>query len=397
MPDRYHNPSLFFACSLCMIGPIPFMIATRPPLAVRVAVFAAQVAISVYAVSTMTLGNAALDYQFASLGFGWPAFTALHFYFLSDPLHDGTRHRNDMQAAKDMPFGKRLWWATCLLWASRGVGWTTAIPHLPQMPHFRSRKDFIISRLSNTAFFYLLTDCCGTYFEQNPLTSWRAAERLPISSQGVLFQCITITVTVIHFWANSQMMYSELSIIAALLGQEPRDWPPMWGDLGEAYTLRKIWGRVWHQLMRRYVASTGKAVVNLLGIKRGTNASSYTQLYIGFLASGLTHVWGDRQIDVTVGRSIPFFLLQAVAITFEDGIIAVGRTLGIKESTATRLVGRVWSAAWLLATLKLLVDPALSTGEPVDSGLPFSVIGAMWRAAGMEGKMNFPWPEPTVI
>ena len=127
MPDRYHNPSRFSLLSLCMIGPIPFMIATRPPLVVRLAIFAAQVCISVYAVSTMTLGNAALDYQFASLGFGWPAFTALHFYFLSDPLHDGTRHRNDMQAAKDMPFGKRLWWATCLLWASRGVGWTTAV------------------------------------------------------------------------------------------------------------------------------------------------------------------------------------------------------------------------------------------------------------------------------
>ena len=148
---------------------------------------------------------------------------------------------------------------------------------------------------------------------------------------------------------------------------------------------------------RQYVASTGKAVVNLLGIKRGTNASSYVQLYVGFLTTGLTHVWGDRQIDVTVGRSVPFFLLQAVAITFEDGVIAIGRSAGIKESAATRMIGRVWSAAWLLATLKMLVDPALSTGEPVDSGLPFSVIGAVWRAAGMEGKMNFSWPEPIVI
>ena len=75
MPDRYHNPSLFSLLSLCMIGPIPFMIATRPPLAVRLAIFAAQVSISVYAVSTMTLGNAALDYQFASLGFGHALFS----------------------------------------------------------------------------------------------------------------------------------------------------------------------------------------------------------------------------------------------------------------------------------------------------------------------------------
>ncbi|TRM69512.1 membrane bound O-acyl transferase family-domain-containing protein [Schizophyllum amplum] len=397
MTDRIHDPSSFFASALCMLVPIPFVVATRPPLAVRILVFAAQLYISIRAVTTLTLGNPAIDYQGASIGFGWSAFTALHFYFLVDPLHDGTRHREDMQLAKDKPFGKRLWWATCLLFSNRGIGWTTAIPHLPQMPHYRSGKEFALARLRDAVFFFFVTDLAGTYFAQNPITSYRAGERLPISSQGLLFQCITVAITVCHFWANSQMSYSIISVIAVACGSEPRDWPPMWGDLLETYTLRKVWGRVWHQLMRRYVASTGKAVVHLLGVQRGTNASSYIQLYVGFLASGLTHTWGDRQIDVTVGDSVPFFMLQAIAITFEDGVIALAKKAGMKENAATWAVGRLWAATVLLATLPMLVRPALATGQPVDSGLPFSAVAALWSAAGLEGKIDFQWPEPSVL
>ena len=73
----------------------------------------------------------------------------------------------------------------------------------------------------------------------------------------------------------------------------------------------------------------GKLVANrFFGFPRGTNLSSYTQVYVAFFLSGLLHSSGDFMIEKRmVSRSFKFFLLQAVIITLEDFVIYVAKRL----------------------------------------------------------------------
>jgi hypothetical protein len=62
------------------------------------------------------------------------------------------------------------------------------------------------------------------------------------------------------------------------------------------------------------------------------------------------------------GTSIQFFVLQAVAITFEDAIIAVASRLGYKESKAFKLIGFIWVFVWFTFSMQIWLDPHLHAG-----------------------------------
>ena len=47
----------------------------------------------------------------------------------------------------------------------------------------------------------------------------------------------------------------------------------------------------------QFVSSYGKWLARAAGAKPGTKASSYIQLYAGYIVSGLLHEIGDRQLD----------------------------------------------------------------------------------------------------
>ena len=119
-------------------------------------------------------------------------------------------------------------------------------------------------------------------------------------------------------------------------------------------------------------AGLGKFVANkVLKFPRGSNRSSYTQLYIAFFLSGLLHFAADFMMEKRmVYRSFKFFLLQAVGITFEDFVIYIAkrtfRWRGIElkpgkadESwveAAIRVFGYCWVTLWFCYTLPIHQD-----------------------------------------
>ena len=129
----------------------------------------------------------------------------------------------------------------------------------------------------------------------------------------------------------------------------------------------------------------GRLVTNrFLGFPRGTNLSSYTQTYVAFFLSGLLHSTGDFMIEKRmVSRSFKFFLLQAVAITFEDFVIYIVKRLlrrrGIElklgggggwwAGAVVRVIGYCWVTLWLCSTLSPWLDGLNAAGwGSVDRG-----------------------------
>ena len=146
--------------------------------------------------------------------------------------------------------------------------------------------------------------------------------------------------------------------------------------------------RIWRVQTIQHLSACGKAVATAFGFKKGSNASSYSQLYTAFFLSGVFHCFGDLAVGAPFGSSMPFFVANAAAITLEDAVIAVGRRLrvgvspGLLESSANtqenekgkgkgkegppprwvRMLGYAWVFAWFSYALRLFVWWAVPYG-----------------------------------
>ena len=127
---------------------------------------------------------------------------------------------------------------------------------------------------------------------------------------------------------------------------------------------------------------------------RGTNRSSYSQLYIAFFLSGLLHFAAEFLIEMRmVYRAPKFFLLQAVAITFEDFVIYIAKRAlrrgGIElnpgrpdESWAeavVRVIGYCWVTLWFCSTLPGWLGRADTIGPYSSDGGPTHLLLDTWK------------------
>ncbi|TFY61677.1 hypothetical protein EVJ58_g4372 [Rhodofomes roseus] len=156
----------------------------------------------------------------------------------------------------------------------------------------------------------------------------------------------------------------------------PRDWPEVYGRWSDSYTVRRFWGRTYHQLLRRLTAGIGKACCRVLGLQPGSWASSYTQLYIGFAISGLLHCGGDLMVNPSLfGSSFQFFISQAIAITFEDAVIGIIRRTGVKfPRSLAHLIGYSWAIVWLCVSAPWMINWTLKAGIIDTNRIPISLI-----------------------
>ncbi|KAL1669375.1 hypothetical protein GGF50DRAFT_123224 [Schizophyllum commune] len=354
------QPSALTVPLLLVFAPIPVVIATRPPKVIRALVLGAQCQIVYSAMkrNRFPMGDPYHDYVGADT-LSMLLLTSIHWYFLADPLHDGTQREGETQPAREMPLPKRLWWATYLVGCVRGVGWNNTIASTPEVSPNETRWSFVRNRLRDAALHILIMDIAGIYLTHNPITSSRAAERIQASSQGPLFQVLSSFLYMANFWADSQLPYTLISALIVGFGwSEPRLFPPLWGSFWDAWTPVMaslhasgtsfiFFTLMPHFYLPQFISSIGKAAARFLHAPQGSTASAYIQLYVGFLISTLAHATGDISIGNGFGASFWYFIAQAAAITFEDGVIGLGKRFGIKETATTRALGRLWVAVWV--------------------------------------------------
>jgi hypothetical protein len=134
------------------------------------------------------------------------------------------------------------------------------------------------------------------------------------------------------------------------------------------------------------LTSYADAFAHFLHIRKGTNLSSYTKLYLSFAISGFFHAYSQLQMPSPINITsferttgvLYFFLLQPVLITVEDfaqWIARNGYVPGMKkENTFVRIfIGWVWIVGCLWATVPLAGDTFLRMRMGMESLLPFSI------------------------
>jgi hypothetical protein len=139
-----------------------------------------------------------------------------------------------------------------------------------------------------------------------------------------------------------------------------------------------------------------RPVARSLGFKQGSKASAITQLFVCFTISALIHTGGDLTVGVDyLGRSCPFFFVQAIGITIEDLSIQFARRTGISfPSFLARLFGFSWVLLWFGLQTPSVIHLAVDLGFTREVVLPFSpvrtALGVLQRTFGMGIELGSP-------
>lgn len=147
----------------------------------------------------------------------------------------------------------------------------------------------------------------------------------------------------------------------------------MFGRISEAYTVRRFWGRYWHQLIRHSFQSCSAVTIKVCRIPRGTVLSSQTQIWIAFLLSGLGHAQGLLMLPWPTRTSLlskthgtmMFFLWQALMISCEDALHILYQKHGMglgPLSQRLRALGYLWVLLSFWISIPWVADNLLRAG-----------------------------------
>ncbi|KAI8990714.1 membrane bound O-acyl transferase family-domain-containing protein [Trametes punicea] len=357
------------------------VVTTRPPVWPRLVLTALMLCLYYTILAHYTTGQGLLhDYGIGSSVGNWAAGLFLYLW-LCDPMKDW-RWRGEKVTPSEYPLLKRFYYAACVHFNVRLIGWNSQVANLPPPTASGSRGEFLRHRSLHALRCLLYLDLAESYMHLQPLFPLLGTDAFPTGWRGFVmrFQCLFASYVMIYAMMNlGHLLVVIFSVATGFFGGNLEDWRPGFGNWTDAYTVRRFWGRTWHQSLRRNFTITSRALTNALGFKKGTNASSYTQLYTAFALSGLIHVGGDVMCGPPyVDKSLVFFLANAVAITFEDAVIAMGRrflNLGPGPTRWMKWVGYIWVVTWFYIVAPLHVDWMLHLpGAIHEELLPFSIV-----------------------
>ncbi|KAI5781529.1 membrane bound O-acyl transferase family-domain-containing protein [Geopyxis carbonaria] len=257
--------------------------------------------------------------------------------------------------ARDAPARVKAAWLLGLLGNPRGIG----------MPwEFRgrvawrggSRREFVVRRLgysaATVAALFTLQVFAPT---KEALDAAGPLERVLRS-----YVCVAIVANVVNM---AHMLTTALFV--AVGTWQPAECPPLYGDVQEAYSIRRFWSVVWHQSLRRRSQVPARALVRALGLPPRHPAALGIRVVLAFLLAGVLHglpLWMASGVE---GGQMLYFLLQPVGIAVEAVVERVTRGWGLSE-TVRRNVGRVWVLVWFGCTNVIFVNGFFEAGlEPV--------------------------------
>ncbi|KAK3629216.1 hypothetical protein LTR56_005092 [Elasticomyces elasticus] len=137
---------------------------------------------------------------------------------------------------------------------------------------------------------------------------------------------------------------------------------PLYGNIQDAYSLRRFWGSFWHQNLRSGLEGTSNFVVHrILRLPHRGLVQRYAKVFWSFALSGLFHVANDLALCIPIRETgaMSFFLLQACGFVLEDGVQALWRKFfGKPNMIFARVIGYSWTAIYLSITAAQWIYPA---------------------------------------
>lgn len=352
-----------------------------------------------------------------------------------------------------LPWLQKVLWALELFSVTRGIGWNWRVSGIPGSGE-QSRRQFLqhclLKYIAMYTCLYLTTAIC-----QGILTGFQNLHNSNL--QGVLVLMTDNAVSLFSFiilgWAlivyshfGIMMLPLQMLCVGLRVGprawQSPESWPPNFGSISEAYSIRQFWGYVegplpdqdndfsfsppssppfsfsfekmpipiihnrttWHQQLRRALSSPGLFLLSLTPTSFSTSKTRLARLFkryflllSAFACSAVIHCTGTRAVTRALnlpasnGGEALYYILQGVAILVEDLICWLLRVddrgsdpLTARRRTLGYLITATWyfwSRIWLRA-----VPLAKTHGITHERGPLFAAVEHLkWNAEAVPG------------
>lgn len=169
--------------------------------------------------------------------------------------------------------------------------------------------------------------------------------------------------TSLHWlWHDYQVIetcHSGLAIIfvGVLRFDEPEEWPPLYGSILDASSVRGLWGNYWHRIMTTTYATYAKMFSRVIwGVRAGSTLDKTLVAFGIFAISGAGHALVNWQRkEIALSRDMLFFLANFAAILFEISAAKVVQACVPRawyetmiRSWQARVLGYCWVCFWLI-------------------------------------------------
>ncbi|PPR01958.1 hypothetical protein CVT24_011107 [Panaeolus cyanescens] len=296
---------------------------------------------------------------------------------LSEPQSEFRTKDHQSRSAynSSSPFLSRLWWGLCVWINPRGINFAHEPKNLPPRPTETTNRAFYRRQIKGIVPYLILWELVGWLNRSNPYY-YQLVDPSSITGYRRLWRLAGVT-----YWFHLAYMlspgYRLMSIVGVALGlSKPRNWPDMFASPREAYTIRRFWGIFWHKLFRRIFTTHADFIASKLQLPKTGLFQRYFKTFVIFGFSGILHLGGDAiaMHSITDSGLMITFLLQAVAIMTEDGVLWLLGRAGLRRSRFTKMVGYVYVFLWFSWCTTFSSDIQMRHGYAKGWGPRISVI-----------------------
>ncbi|EFQ34448.1 hypothetical protein CGRA01v4_00125 [Colletotrichum graminicola] len=177
-----------------------------------------------------------------------------------------------------------------------------------------------------------------------------------VTLHEVMVRCVFAVQSIWSPYAFYTEVHSIMAIFfVALRIDEPEDWPPVFGDIRQAWSLRRLWSKFWDRLIYRPVNGLGEMFMTAVGLGQRPFRGQKRWLLNGlvFFISGIFHAgtdyisgihcawmweiwWWNMNFVVIAGETALLYFIRAYFPRFYEKMSGkVGKTIGF-----------LWVFAW---------------------------------------------------
>lgn len=211
---------------------------TIRPSPYRWILFLPTASIYCYLAFRTTTGDAAGD-----IGLGNGLMSLLLFavdYILLTDVQTELRLKGQTSSISSLGFFDRLWWAVRLFLTPRGIGWMHASSSLRSPKNPSSRMGFVCAKLLKAFTYILLERFISVVNHFNP--ALQDTEARSARHYGVYYQTLAVLGYALTLFSGVNVVFCMTSSLSVLFGlSESKDWPDVFGDIRDAYSVQRFW------------------------------------------------------------------------------------------------------------------------------------------------------------
>lgn len=146
-------------------------------------------------------------------------------------------------------------------------------------PSQETRTSFFYTRLLSMILTGSTLYLYNTFFHAPNYYAHQQTQYLTQRPNNLSIRALTVIPHSITNYCTYTLIHTILSITAVCNIQlnHPKDWPPLYGTITSAYTMRNFWSRFWHQIVyRTYTNLASVALYPILPSPYASPSSNYT-------------------------------------------------------------------------------------------------------------------------